>query len=293
MSLRVVIIGGVACGPKAGCRVKRLLPDAMVTMIDRDELIAYGGCGIPYYVSGDVPELKGLLTTSFHMTRDAEFFEGAKGIEALTATEALSVDRVQKKVRVKDLETGGERDIEYDKLVLTTGSRPNRPPIEGIDLDGIVAVGNLHDAQRIQGMVARGRVGTAAVVGAGATGLEMAEALADLWGIETHVFEVADHVLPGLLDADMARMVEANLKAGGVRVHVGAKIERFEGSDGVVKRVVTDQGTCEVDLVVGTHLHGVVQPAVIVGGREPGDEAHILGAGIAIDAMLQREGVRG
>jgi len=250
LSLNVVIIGAVACGPKAGCRLKRLLPDARVTMIDRDDLISYGGCGIPYYVSGDVPDLKGLLSTSFHMTRDPAFFKGAKGIDVLTRTEALAIDRERKTVRTKNLDTGVEAELPYDKLVLTTGSRPSLPPIDGIDLPGVYPVANLHHAEAIKQLVAQGQVGTAAVIGAGATGLEMAEALADLWGIETHVFEIAPHILPGVLDADVARMVEAHLRKNEINLHFGLRIERLEGDGQGVKKIVTDRLTLEVDLVV-------------------------------------------
>lgn len=79
MSKKILIIGGVAAGPKTACRVKRLLPDAEVTIIDQDSLISYGGCGIPYYVSGDVSDEKELRNTSFHLTRDESFLPGPKG----------------------------------------------------------------------------------------------------------------------------------------------------------------------------------------------------------------------
>jgi NADPH-dependent 2,4-dienoyl-CoA reductase/sulfur reductase-like enzyme/rhodanese-related sulfurtransferase len=250
VSLNVVVIGAVACGPKAGCRLKRLVPEARVTMIDRDDLISYGGCGIPYYVSGDVPDLKGLLSTSFHMTRDAAFFKGAKGIDVLTRTEVTAIDRERKIVRTSNLDTGAASEIPYDKLVLATGSRPNVPPIVGVDLPGVFPVGNLHQAEAIKQIISQGQVGTAAVIGAGATGLEMAEAMADLWGIETHVFEIAPHILPGVLDADIARMVEAHLMKNEINLHFGHRIERFEGDDQGVKRIVTDQMTLDVDLVV-------------------------------------------
>ena len=93
MGKRIVIIGGVAAGPKAACRLKRLMPDAEVTVIDQDSLISYGGCGIPYYVSGDVADEKELRSTSFHMVRDEYFFDKAKGVKTLTSTRALAIDR--------------------------------------------------------------------------------------------------------------------------------------------------------------------------------------------------------
>ncbi|MBI5521121.1 MAG: FAD-dependent oxidoreductase [Desulfarculus sp.] len=252
MSLSVVIIGAVAAGPKSGCRIKRLLPDASVTMLDRDNYISYGGCGIPYYVSGDVAELKGLLSTSFHMERNAAFFQGAKGIEALPGTEALAIDRAAKTVRVRELASGAERDLPYDKLVVATGSEPFIPPIPGVELAGVYPVANLHHASAIKDLVAQGQVGTAAIIGAGATGLEMAEALADLWGVEVHVLEMAPQVLPGLLDPEMARMLETHLKAQeGVNLRLGARVERIlDGWEGRAAGVVVDGETLDVDLVI-------------------------------------------
>ncbi len=252
MSLKVVIIGAVATGPKSGCRIKRLLPEAEVTMIDRDAIISYGGCGIPFYVAGDVADLKGLTSTSFHMQRDAAFFKGAKGIDVLTRAEAFAIDRAAKLVRARRLEDGEELELPYDKLVIATGANPFIPPIPGADLAGVWPVGNLHHAQAIKDMVAQGQVGTAAIIGAGATGLEMGEALADLWGVETHVFEAAPQVLPGLLDAEMAAMLASHLAAQeNIHLHLSAKIERIEDDgQGKAAALLVDGQRLEVDMVI-------------------------------------------
>ena len=249
--MKVVIIGAVAAGPKAGCRIKRLDPSAQVTMLDKDDLISYGGCGIPYYVSGDVSDLKGLLSTSFHMVRDAEFFAGAKGIEVLTRTEALAIDRQAKTVRVRSAQ-GEERDLDYDKLVIATGSQPVIPPVPGVDLAGVLPVSNLHQAETIKNLVAQGQVGSAAVVGAGATGLEMAEALADLWGVEVHLLEMAPQVLPGILDQEMARILQTHLAGQeGIHLHLGQALEEIlDDGQGRVRAVRAGGRELEVDLVI-------------------------------------------
>lgn len=284
MSLNVVIIGAVAAGPKAGCRVKRLLPEAAVTMVDRDNYISYGGCGIPYYVSGDVAELKGLLSTSFHMERNAGFFQGAKGITALPGSEAYAIDRAAKLVRVRHLASGDERDLPYDKLVIATGSEPFIPPIPGVDLAGVYPVANLHHAQAIKDMVAHGQVSSAAIIGAGATGLEMAEALADLWGVEVHILEMAPQVLPGLLDPEMARMLETHLQAqDGINLHLGAKVERILGDDaGRAVGVRVDGQDLAVDLVI---LATGVRPNSAL-AKAAGLEIAV-GGGIAVDEHLR------
>ena len=126
MSEKIVVIGGVAAGPKAACRVKRLMPDAQVTVIDQDSLISYGGCGIPYYVGGDVADEKELRSTSFHVVRDEQFFDDAKGVTVLTRTRALAINRPDKTVQIESLQSGEKNRIAYDKLVLATGSTANR-----------------------------------------------------------------------------------------------------------------------------------------------------------------------
>ena len=158
MSLNVVIVGAVALGPKAACRLKRLVPEAKVTMIDSDSLISYGGCGIPYFISGDVSDASQLQTTNFHMVRDEKFFRQAKDVEVLTRTEALMIDRQSKTVRVRNLDTGREKDLPYDKLVLAAGGRPRRIDIPGADLERVTSVSSLNNAIKIKDLIAGGRV---------------------------------------------------------------------------------------------------------------------------------------
>jgi NADPH-dependent 2,4-dienoyl-CoA reductase/sulfur reductase-like enzyme len=119
------------------------------------------------------------------MLRDKEFFQGAKDIEVLTNTEALSIDRQEKKVHIQNLTTGEDTTLPYDELVLATGSRPRRLDIPGIDLEGVFAVSNMNAAIAIKERIASGQVESALIIGGGFIGLEMAEALTDMWGIET------------------------------------------------------------------------------------------------------------
>ncbi|MEF2230799.1 MAG: FAD-dependent oxidoreductase, partial [Pseudodesulfovibrio sp.] len=190
MAQHIVIIGGVALGPKAACRFKRLEPSSRVTMIDQSSLISYGGCGIPYYVSGDVSDASELCATSFHMVRDAEFFRDVKGVGVRTLTKATRIDREAKQVHIKDMTTGEESVLDYDKLVIATGAAPRRLGLPGEDLAGVSYVSNPDDATRIRDGISKGEVGNAVIIGAGFIGLEMAEAFADMWGVETSVVEI-------------------------------------------------------------------------------------------------------
>ncbi|RJX21480.1 MAG: pyridine nucleotide-disulfide oxidoreductase [Desulfobulbus sp.] len=251
MSKNIVIVGAVAAGPKAACRLKRLRPDWNVTMLDQDSLISYGGCGIPYYVCGDVSDEKELRSTSFHMVRDETFFEQAKGVRVLTRTRALAIDRKNKTVRVENLNTGEAGELPYDKLLLATGAQPVRLPIPGIDLDGVFAIADLHKAIAIKERIAQGKVSRAVVVGGGAIGIEMAEAFTDLWGVETTLVEYMPQLLPRIVDWHFAAMLKKHLEEKSVRIHTGESAVEILGDDqGKVTGVRTGQRTLEADLVI-------------------------------------------
>jgi NADPH-dependent 2,4-dienoyl-CoA reductase/sulfur reductase-like enzyme/rhodanese-related sulfurtransferase len=249
MPKSVVIIGAVALGPKAACRFKRLAPESRVIMVDQSDLISYGGCGIPYFISGEVSDPGQLQSTSFHMLRDEKFFREAKDIEVMTLTRAVRIDRAKKCVTVEGLSDGRREDLPYTHLVLATGSRPRRLPIPGDRLRGVFTVGDLNEAIAIKKEVAGGQVGKAVVIGAGAIGLEMAEALSDLWGIETCVVEIMDQILPGVIGKNIAQMAQQHLQEKGVNLYLGEKVLRLEGTDRV-SSVVTEKRVLEADLAI-------------------------------------------
>ncbi|MCW5200724.1 FAD-dependent oxidoreductase, partial [Desulfobulbus sp. F4] len=251
MSKKIVIVGGVAAGPKAACRLKRLQPGWDITVVDQDSLISYGGCGIPYYVSGDVAEATALRSTSFHVVRDEAFFEHAKGVRVLTRTKALSIDRKAKKLNVECLATGTQRELDYDKLLLATGSKPFVLPIPGADLDGVFTIADLHKAIEIKRRIAGGKVGKVVVIGGGAIGLEMAEAFTDLWGIETALLEFMPQLLPRIVDAEFAAMLKKHMQDKGVAVYTSEGAHEILGDDqGKVIAVKSLQRTLEADMVI-------------------------------------------
>jgi NADPH-dependent 2,4-dienoyl-CoA reductase/sulfur reductase-like enzyme/rhodanese-related sulfurtransferase len=250
MAQKILIVGGVALGPKAACRAKRLDPGADITLIDQDTVISYGGCGIPYYVCGDVAEAEGLRSTSFHSLRDAAYFAREKGFAVRTGTRALKIDRQKKELLVRDLAAGTEELLPYDKLVLATGSIPFVPPIAGVEADGIFTVANLHQAVDIKQRLSSGRTAKAVILGGGAIGLEMAEAMADLWGVETTVVEMMDQILPRIIDPNIAAMARHHLEQKGVTVHTSERAVSFLAEDGKVTGVQTDKRQLAADLVI-------------------------------------------
>lgn len=251
MSLRVVIVGAVALGPKAACRLKRLLPEAEVTVVDQDRFVSYGGCGIPYYLSEDVPDETVLMKTSFHVLRDPLFFREAKGVKVLPRTRALALDREGRSVRIRDLESGEERDLPYDRLILGTGSVPAVPPVPGADLANVFAVSNLQNALDIKQAMITQDVTSAVIIGGGAIGVEVTEALADVWNIRTALVERLGHLLPRIFDANMAAMAEHHLRERGVEILTGESLLRLEGDkEGKVRKAVTDRRSLPADLVI-------------------------------------------
>ncbi len=251
MAKKIVIIGAVALGPKVACRLKRLDPKAEITLLDKDNLISYGGCGIPYYVGGDINDLEDLYSTSAHVLRDQEFFETCKGIQVRTEVEALAIDRKNSMVLIKDLRTGLKEQLPYDKLVLATGATPIRPPFPGSNLDNVFVLANLHEAQKLKTLMSQGKVGKAVVIGGGAIGVELCEAMTDLWGIETHLIEMEDQVLPTLLGKCIARVVKTHLEEKGVTVLVDEKVDHISTDEKTgMHLVTTTQTTIAADIVV-------------------------------------------
>lgn len=298
MSKRIVIIGGVAAGPKTAVRAKRLMPESDVTLVDQDSMISYGGCGIPYYVSGDVPDEKELRSTSFHMVRDETFFENAKGVKTITSTRAIAIDREKKIVRLESMKSGEQSELEYDLLMIATGSEPVRLPLPGIDLEGVYTISDLHKAIAIKDRIAKGKVSKAVVVGGGAIGLEMAEALTDLWGVETSVVEFMDQLLPSAVGWSMASMLTKHLRDNNIDVFLGEAAQEILGEDGKVTGLKTGNRTLDADLVI---LAAGVRPrsqlavdaglqvskngAIVVNERMQTSDPDIYAAGDCVEIM--------
>ncbi len=251
MPLNVIVIGAVALGPKVACRLKRLNPGACVTIIDKDDLISYGGCGIPYYVGGDVSDLENLYSTSSHAIRDEKFFDACKGVKIICNTEVLEINRKDKKVSVRHTTTGVSEVLPYDKLVLATGATPVAPPIPGADLPGVTVVSNLHHAKKIKDLLSAGKVNRAVVIGGGAIGVEMAEALTDLWGVETTLVEMVDQLLLPAFGGDMSTLIENHMIENGVRVLLSESVTEITGDPQTgVTGVKTTRSLIPCDLVI-------------------------------------------
>ncbi|QNB46101.1 pyridine nucleotide-disulfide oxidoreductase [Thermanaerosceptrum fracticalcis] len=250
MTNKYVIIGGVACGPKVAARLRRLDLDAEITIIEKGEILSYGGCGMPYYISDEVHDIKELWSTPVGVPRDVQFFKKVKNIEIMDRTLAQKINRTEKKVEVVRLETGEVQEISYDKLVLAVGGTPVDPPIPGKNLNNVYKLNHPYDAEGIKKAVGTGKIKNAVIVGGGLIGLEVAESLTKL-GIKVVIVEMLDRVLPKMLDIEMASLLMHDMRVNGVDISVNNKVLSFEGDDqGNLKAVVTEQGTIEAQLAL-------------------------------------------
>lgn len=246
-TLNVVVVGGVAAGPKAAAKVARLRPEARVTIIEKGKLLSYAGCGLPYYISDVVGDRKELMQTPAGVLRDPGFFQRVKNVRVMSGTEALAVDRAAKRLRIRSCEESADGELAYDKLVLATGSSPVVPPIAGVQLNGVFALHRVEDAENIRAMLGEGRTRSAVVVGGGLIGVEAAEALAAR-GCDVTMVEMLPQLLP-MLDWEMARLVEQHLASKGVRVVTGTRVTAFEG-DGRVASVHAGADRFDADIAI-------------------------------------------
>ncbi len=250
MAKKVLVIGGVALGPKAACRCKRLDPSAEVTLIDENVFISYGGCGIPFYLSGEINNIDDLRSTPYHTLRDAKFFEELKGVKVRTQTRALSIDREAKTVLVQDVVSGKEEQLAYDTLILATGASARVLPVPGADLGNVFAVTRLEAAEAIRKGCEKGEISQAVVIGGGFIGLECAVSLTEMWGVETSIVEMAEHILPAALSPTLSIMAEKDCRDNDVAVYTDEVVLHLEGEEGKVRRVVTNKRTLEAQVVI-------------------------------------------
>lgn len=277
MKMRIVVIGANAAGAKAASKAKRINPKADVTMIDRGNFISYGACGIPYFVSDTVADVKELMSTAVGVVRDANFFKKVKGVTVKTNTEVTSIDRESKVVHLLEKITGQTSFLEYDRLILATGSSPFIPKINNVDLSNILAVKSIEDAELLKACAISGA--KACIVGGGLIGLETAEALQQK-GMQVTIIEMRDQLLPGVLDPEMAFLVEKQLRQQGVTIMTGCAVTGFIGNT-TVEAVLIGKQELTADLVV---LAPGVTPNVEL-ARSAGLDIGITGA-ISVDARL-------
>lgn len=247
MSKRIIVIGGSAAGPKAAARAKRLDPSAEVIIIQKAPEMSMASCGYPYFVGGVFNNRNALLSTPYGEVRDPNFFVNTKGISARTETEVTAIDRTQRTVTCRDLKSGAIDQLHYDKLIIATGAKPRKPPVPGIDLEGVTTLQSMRDADFLRRIRDEGAVKKAVVIGGGLIGIETCEAL-QLSGIDITVIEMLPQILM-FLDWELAEILENHVRSKAANVITDVKLAGFIGENGRLTAVRLENGTelpCEL-----------------------------------------------
>jgi NADPH-dependent 2,4-dienoyl-CoA reductase/sulfur reductase-like enzyme len=239
MTETFVVVGGDAAGMSAASKARREDPDLEIVAFERGDWVSYAACGMPYYVKGDVDSLDDLV----QVTPDE--FRTERDVDLRTNHEVVGIDPEGRTVTVSTIDDRFEQP--YDRLLIATGARAIEPPFAGADLDGVFTVHDMDDADAIHAYLTGTDLETAAVVGGGYVGVEMAEALAGR-GLDVHLFEMLPHVLQPFGES-VATVVEDHLRERGVELHLDTPVEGFGGEESVTS-VELESGTVPVDVVV-------------------------------------------
>ncbi len=245
MTERLVVIGGDAAGMSAASQARRLKgPEELeILVFERGRFTSYAACGIPYWIAGLIDERDELVA------RAPEVFREKQAIDVRTAHEVVSIDTDARTVAVDDLDAGTRSEHGYDQLLIATGATPLRPPVPGIDAEGVFGVQTLEHGQRVLDAMDERRPERAVVIGAGYIGIEMAEAML-LRGLEVHVVEMAAQPM-STLDPEIGAKVAEAMGRMGIHLHLGVAVEGIEtGDDGWIRAVRTGEGTLDADIAV-------------------------------------------
>ena len=250
-----VVIGGDAAGMSAASKARREDPDLEIIAFEKGDWVSYAACGMPYYVKGDIDSLDDLVQVT------PEEFRVERDIDLRTNHEVVGIDPEAQTVTVS---AGNNRfEQPYDQLLIATGARAIEPPFAGMDLEGVFTIHDMDEADAIHTYVSETAPETAAIVGGGYVGIEMAEALAGR-GLDVHLFEMLPHVLQPFGES-VATVVEDHLRKQDVELHLDTSVEGF-GGEKTVNAVELESGTVPADIaIVGVGVEPNVELAADAG----------------------------
>jgi len=240
--MKIVIVGGVAGGMSAAARLRRLSETAEITVFEKGGYVSFANCGLPYYIGGEITERQNLLLQT------PESFKDRFNVNVRVNSEVLSVDTKAKEVRVKDLKTGNEYAEKYDKLLLSPGAEPVKPPIPGIDSKKIFTLRNMEDTDKIYNYIRDNNPKKAVVVGGGYIGLEIAENLKHK-GMFVTIVEALPQVM-GLLDFELAAMLHQHIKQKGIELYLNDGVKAFAEANNKIKTSLNSGKEIESDFVM-------------------------------------------
>jgi len=225
--MRILIIGAVAAGTSAAAKARRNDELAEIVVYDRDDFISYSGCGMPYYIGGEVEDANKLTP------RDPSFFKKKYNVDIKILHEVLSVNTQEKYIEIKNLLNDEVFKDNYDKLIIATGASAVIPPIEGVLKPNVFSLRNINDMNKIKNFIDSSKPEKAVIIGTGFIGLEVCENLKNQ-GIDVTLIERLPRVTPGL-DEDMAAYVEEHLNKNGVKVYTGLSAVKIEDNKVVLE----------------------------------------------------------
>lgn len=239
-SLKLLVIGGVAAGASCAARARRLCENAEITMVERGAFVSFANCGLPYYIGEEIEDREALAVQT------PASLKSLLKLDVRTRCEAVRIDRANKRVEIRHLQSGGTAWQPYDKLMLAPGALPVCPDLPGIDDARVFTLRNLEDMDRIEDAIDSGM--RAVVVGAGFIGLEMAEQLHHK-GLSVQLVELQQQVFPQL-DAPMAALLESQLRGHDIGITLGDGVARFESRDDHLRCHLTSGKVLDADIVI-------------------------------------------
>jgi len=240
--MKIVVIGGVAAGMSAAARARRLSESAQIVVLERSRYVSFANCGLPYHIGGDIQDREQLVLQT------PQTLAESLNLDVRIGHEVVAINTAEKTIVVRELDTGIKYFEAYDKLVLSPGAKPIRPPLPGIDHPRIFTLRNIEDMDVIKSKVDEG-VSRVVVIGGGYIGIEMAENLRQR-NIEVVLVELVEQILSASLDPEMARDMQYHLQYHGVQLKLGTAASSFEDKDGKVLVHLNDGSTVESDLVM-------------------------------------------
>ncbi|WP_232695909.1 FAD-dependent oxidoreductase [Brevibacillus daliensis] len=238
--MKIAVIGCTHAGTAAIVNAAKLYPEAQITVYERNDNISFLSCGIALYVAGVVKDPQGLFYSSPEQLAEL-------GVTTNMLHDVISVDSDNKVLRVRNLNTNEEFEDTYDKLIVTTGSWPIMPNIEGIDLENIVLCKNYNHSNTIIEKAKNAK--NVVVVGAGYIGIELVEAF-EMNGKNVTLIDSEERILNRYLDKEFTEVTEADLKSHGITLQLGQTVTKFKGTNGKVSNVITTKGEYDADLVI-------------------------------------------
>ena len=242
MTQKVVIIGGVAGGASCAARLRRLNEEMEIVLLERGDNISYANCGLPYRTGGVIQSREALLLLT------PEMMKQRFNVDVRIHNEVTAIDRTAKTLTIRHTDTNETTKESYDTLVIATGSSPVRPPITGIDSDKIMTLWTVNDTDRILERIHGQNAKTAAVIGGGFIGLEMAENLKHA-GMDVSIIEMTDQVMAPL-DYEMAQLLHENIMQNNVHLHLNNGVDSFQDTGKEVKITLKDGSTVNADFVI-------------------------------------------